>query len=241
VIVVKRYKYLVLLAIAMIWCGQAQAGTLFDLYGTNPASGNALHVQAEFTIGVGELMIELRNLGDAAKVPSDILHGLFFDVTGSPTFSPVIGSAIASAVVGDGVDSNNTTLDFNKEWEYKNPIGEVGYPAYGIGSAGYGIFGDGNFASSGNQPTDGLDYGIVNGIAGNANGPTQDAISANNEMTFKLSFSGTVNESDIHNVQAQYGTSLSDPHLVPEPSSLVVLGSSTLGMMGYLLRRRRKV
>lgn len=194
---------------------------------------------ATFAVVGGNLEITLDNTSTFDVLnPPEVLTGLFFEIDGLPTLSPV--SAIIAA--GSTVDHAPFPAGGNVggEWAYRGDLAGNPYGAdYGISSAGFGIFGNANFNGPDLDPptsVNGLNYGITsagdNPNTGNTPIVTRPYI--RHAVVFKLSGipQGFDPMAKISNITFQYGTALDEGHF-PEPS--------TFGMLllaGLLIRRR---
>ncbi len=227
----------------------AQAGTLtFSANGKNTVSGNNNPLSAAVIFdydGSSVLKVTLQNTASGgAYVPSDVLTDLFWTDSGKATYTPV------SAALGSGSTLTNApaTYDLGKEWQYLSGISGYKNANMGIGSSGLGIFGDGNFSANGNH-TDGMNYGIINGLNANANPAAQSGTFANNTMVFTLKVGTGFSLDSISNVWFQYGTSTSEPAFqgsasspsnVPEPGAITMLASVGTSGLFFGVRRRTK-
>jgi hypothetical protein len=222
---------------------------------TFTATNGTLAAYAVFSLSGTDLTVSLTNAGPAAAHNNEVLTALFFNASGSPTLTT------GNANLGSGAQ----IIDYNG-----NPVGginaadgwafaqgstvssQLAGSNYGIGAAGFGIFGQSNFANSVATNVDGTPYGIVNGVASpnqisggaapqilvsNATASLGPPISGPTGMVFTLhGFTGSLG--GISGVQFQYGTSLSDTR-IPEPSTIAC--ACTVGLFGLgLVWRRRK-
>jgi hypothetical protein len=247
------------LASVALLCPSVQAATFT---GTgNSVNGVVTGAQADFSISGNQLTVVLSNIGTGSiNASADVLSGLFFDVNGStPTFTPVSALVTSgSSVVQFGSNPSNV----GGEWRYQS-FSSVGSgtgqaPArYGISSSGYDdLFGVANFNGPDLQPppaVDGIQFGLVNPsfVAFQGNGGLDSNALIRNSVTFTLTFTGSLSESQLANAYFWYGTSqnenrpnggqIFDPvpdNVIPEPSTtagVVVLG----GLFASFARRRR--
>jgi hypothetical protein len=253
------------LAAMLAMAGAAQATPLVvNMTAVNTADGHTLSAQAMFDVSASNLVITLTNTstGNPGYQPSDVLLGLFFNVSGNPALSAV------SAALTDGTDSfvdAPLVGNLGDYWQYKRSLSGFSNSvvsttdAYGIGGAGFGgIFGGaGGYFSAGGSSSllDGVDYGIVgndfNDAAANGgihgHGPYEE-----NSVTYTLSGLGAGFDpfTMISSVVFAYGTAPDSTYAAclpgdclhqetPEPGTLAAIGSG-LSMMGALFFRRRR-
>src|SRR5512143_85560 len=140
-------------------------------------SGNATDGSStvNFQVVGNQLIITLTSNDTNVAVPGDVLTALFFSIVGDPALTSV------SAVLGAGSTVINDTQPaggvVGGEFAYSNDVGDAanayGVPVNeGISSTGLGIFGDPTFPGAnlaGPEAVDGGQYGIIGGLAGNAN------------------------------------------------------------------------
>jgi hypothetical protein len=207
-----------LLAAVGLWAGastSANASLEFTASGVNLGSGTALAGKATFTLsGSGtQLTLVLENTGAAARVPSDVMTGVFFNWAG---VSMTADSAITPTLLNP--ESNGNTLGGG--WAYKSTT-----PG-GNGTTGIGVWGatDDFFSTTQNTPPlDGIDYGIVSGIADNANNTVKNAPLATPSVTFY--FTVLTPNADLNTLTFggfNYGTSANDQTIiVPEPTTMI--------------------
>ncbi len=223
---------------------------------TFTGSSGSLSASATFTVVGSNLQIVLTNSGTSdALVPTDVLTGIFFDVTGIPSLSAVSatsGGTSSTLNVGNPaifVSASGTNI--GGAWAYEQ--GTLAHGAlYGISAAGLGVFGTSNVFPGpnvdGDPGVDGLDYGLL--PAGDnlttGNGGLNGRTLTKNSDTFLLSLGslpGFNPSASIHNLTFQYGTALTETSIpgrppaleTPEPVTLALLG---MGFLAFGATRR---
>jgi len=196
----------------------------------------------------GNLIVTLENISTKdVQAPSDVLTGVFFSLS-----DPSIKLTGVSAVLGSGTvlfDQNVTNV--GGEWAYKEGLSGVPLGAdRGISSSGLGdLFGPKDrFSGENLQGPDsvgGIEYGITS--SGDNSSTGNKAVTGTNALiqgsvVFTFNVSGLPEGFDlsnaITNVSFQYGTDLSEPNIpVPEPSTLLLLGVSLIGIGIYGRRK----
>lgn len=224
----------------------AAAASITFNFSSGPLSASAL-----FEKSGSNLIVTLTNtsLSDAT-VPTDILTAVYFQITGDPLLTRISAEVpLTSEVFDIGTGTNVTPLDrvVGGEWSYLNGINPSPPNNSGVSSTGVGIFGPGNLFPGPNlqgpSSPDGVQYGITsagdNVLTGN--GGISGSHLIKNAVRFTLGgWSGEPSEK-ITAATFQYGTSLDEPQfpgLVPEPSSMALLGCGAAGLAIYALRRR---
>ena len=217
--------------------------TTITASGTDSADGNALSASATFSVSGGDLFITLQNTGDAASQPGDVLTALFFTVNGSAVLTPVSASlAGSSTLYNAGAEAGS----IGGNWQYLTPVAGPHSATSGISTTGLNIFGpSGNFGTPTAQ-LDGVGFGLVNGVASNANGGVAPRELVNNGLVFDLSLPAGYALTDISDVSFQYGTSSEEINLPGTPpgvpdatSTLALLGPALIGL-GFLRSRLKK-
>ncbi|MBL8848991.1 MAG: PEP-CTERM sorting domain-containing protein [Planctomycetaceae bacterium] len=178
--------------------------------------------------------------------PTDVLTGLFFDYNGG--FGPSL--SFTSATTPTMTYGNNpTNLKLSATpggWDFKQSSSSLSglTQHYGLGTAGFGIFGGGTSSGGSGHPSN---FGIVNSLY--VNGENNSGIGlttpyAKDSITFTFAVSGVFDTSKISNVRFQYGTNLNEGSTpgtflhAPEPASLTLFGFGALGIAGVARRRR---
>jgi hypothetical protein len=214
----------------------------------NGTNGSNLSASATFDIVGGNLQVTLTNTsGVDINDPAQILHALFFDISGNPsltyTSANICGSCTFTAAGPAGTD-------VGAEWGYiMNPSGVS--QNYGLSSAGYGV-GSYTFVSGATDqphqgtPPAGGDYGLVSAgytTSGDNGGVTNNQPYIKNSVIFNLgAYNGSL--SSVDNIRFQYGTALTNANLpgtppVPEPATWAMMLIGFAGI-GVAMRRRRK-
>jgi hypothetical protein len=203
-----------ILTVAYLWIISASHASII-FAGTSDLDRSA---SAHFTVLGGTMSIELSNTStyDVAN-PLGILTGLFFDLKPAyahATFVPQTAYLGAGSVVHFGPDGGGNV---SGEWAFNDSL--VGAPLdmrYGIGSAGFGLFGPTQLFPGGPVLTppiepDGLNYGIT--TAGDDANTGNMAVSGGtpliqNSVLFNFAVSDGFDVMGIESVYFQYGTAL---------------------------------
>lgn len=243
-----QFRGLVAGAVTVWFAGTcAYAGSV-----TFTASSGDLAASATFTHSGSTLSLVIQNTAtnQAANLAA-VLHAVFFDISGgSPTLTPVSGVLHKFGQPGGSTiwrpdGAYNGTSDVGYHWAFESNLsGAPDNASYGVGSAGYNLFGAGSakFGSVNqggeNQSPDGPPYGIVpmsqTSLGGGDFPMIKDAV----ELTWSIS--GLFDLAWLNNVSFQYGTSLGDANLdgtiVPLPPAAWM---GLLGLVGVGVLRRR--
>lgn len=225
-----------LMVLLMGFAGTAGATLVFTTSGA----------EADFSLSGSTLTVTLTNTSSAdVLVPMDVLTALFFNASGTLTpVSATVGTG--SSIVYDPAHASTTNV--GGEWAYLTglsgaPLGDNS----GISSSGLGLFGGPNFngpnlAGPTNGALDGLQYGLLsagdNILTGNT-GITGSGGLIKDRVVFDLTVPNGFDINSINSVFFQYGTALNE-NQVPEPSSLLLLGSGLLGLAFWGRKRFAK-
>ena len=252
---------------ALVSLGAQQALAVpitFSGSGSGPG-GVGVSATATFDFTGNNLTILLRNTSPSnsgSDVSGSTLSGLYFDLTGNPTLTPVSATLAPGSTILQASQCDNCTIattNLGGEFGYQAATGLPGGADRGISSSGYlttGLSGNiGNF-NNGAAGTDldgpaslnGINFGIVSAAPGfNPNGGLANDPLVQDGVIFLLTGVAGLGINDISKVTFQYGTSLTELNIpgtptgfppsqtVSEPALWSLLALGTFG----LLRRRR--
>ena len=254
-------KYLDLTGICLIFGTIPAHANSITFTGTGYNDGASLSASAMFEIIGNDLIITLSNTatddnnGGGWDTSGNTLSGIFFDFAGNPVFTPVSATvAPGSELVQFNLCSTgqcaSSTTNVGGEW-YFSKDNETLLGEFGIASSGYIEGSNPNFngpnldgpAYTGN----GINFGLISlDNTFNPNGGLADDPVIRNSVILALSGAEGLSVFDITNVSFQYGTSLSEPNIstdtgeaVPEPESVILLGSGIAGLLGWRYYRSK--
>lgn len=202
---------------------------------TSGAVSGGRSAEADFSVSGGILTIDLINTGSAAMVNSDTLTALFFSLP-----SGVSLTANSAALAGGSTTVHGSIVNnVGEGWAYQGGISAQGQNA-GISASGLGGVFDNNhfFYTPAVTPLDGINYGIVNGLAAGSQIPATQGPMINNEVEFKLAVSGNLDLTALGNTFVfQWGTALDEGSGGPggTPPVSTPDGGSTIALLGLAL------
>jgi hypothetical protein len=196
---------------------------------------------AEFVRTGSNLVVTLTNTSTAdATVLTDILTGVFFNITGDPALSRISAMLplTSSVFVGNSnMDATPADRVVGGEWAYQHTAAAPPNNG-GVSSSGLGVFGGGDLFPGSNLQgpgsPDGVQYGLTsagdNLLTGNGGLNGEHLIK--NSVIFTLGGFNSEPDAVILGVAFQYGTDLSEPRvtgfLVPEPGSFALAISAAV-------------
>jgi hypothetical protein len=199
------------------------------------AGGQSVDVTTTLTTSAGHVLITMQNLENNPKSDIQTLNGISFTLsTGQTAVSSFTQEAVQRTVTsnaaGGFTDTGTPTTPIvaPDKWHF-NAAG-LGIEITSIGnSAGHGTLIGGPDGSNA--------YAVANSSITNANhNPFMAGIA-----TFDLSITGVTAASTITALRFEFGTEAGTNvtgQSVPEPSSLVMAGLGSLGLLAVLVRRR---
>lgn len=212
--------------------------------GTHSASANFTFADGAGDLGtLTSLTITLTNTMTTNSGPQ-WLTGLFFDMAGSPTMS--YQSVNGQMITLDGI-TQSTYNDAAPDhfWAYRDDLSGLpfGDQEYGLGSAGFGVFGQNdilNWDPNGPQPQpDGTDGGILADISGlevpNGHEGTPFVLGSL-QLTFWLPEGFSLDDADVSDVAFVFGTDFDEVVLIPLPLPLA-MAAAGFGIVAVFRRR----
>lgn len=212
--------------------------------GVQSASANFTFADGAGLGDLSTLTITLTNTMTTNGGPN-WLTGLFFDMAGSPALS--YQSVNGNMITLDGTNQsiyNDATPDHF--WAYRDDLSGMlpfGDQQYGLGSAGFGIFGQSdilNWDPNGPQPQpDGTDGGILADIGGLSvpNGHEgKPFVLGSLQLTFYLPEGFSLDNADVNDVAFVFGTGFEEVVLIPLPLPLA-MAAAGFGIVAVFRRR----
>jgi hypothetical protein len=253
----KNKKTLFLSVIFFIWGVTSVAygmpilsGSSSDGWSWTASDALGRNASANFWIDGNILNLLLTNTAQETSQPNEVLAGLFFDFTGALT-NPHVEVATGSIVGGKVTGTAGFNLD--GEYGYLTGINAIngGLGNYGISStafdpgngapAGWTGFGTStviNPSLSYKPPSpDGAEFGLVGSNINNLVTSINPYVQSSVLMSWNFDNSG--GNYTVRNPNFLYGTDF-EATPVPEPASMLLLGSGMIGLAAWGRRKFQK-
>ena len=183
------------------------------------------------------------------RAPGQLFSGLLWDIDAAGVTLTATSAQVASGSQLVNVNAGGTVTpvagtDLASYWAFRNDLTSEIDVQYAVGAMGDLLFNtdllgtDSMIDGDGLPPSPGqLDYTIIgNNIASDVNsGIINNGPLVQNAVEIHFAYTGSFGELDIKNVQPLFGTD--GAPLVPEPTTLILLGSGLLGLAA--IRKKR--
>lgn len=211
-----------------------------------------LKAEVKFEQIGSDLQVTLSNTStQPVEKPEQVLTGVFFNILNNPSLLQATPGHTATAPDGVVNGPAGTNINVGGEWAYKkSDTSLLSNYHQGISSSGLDTFSKSDRFSTGSNlagsdSPGGMEYGIISlgGIGPSANMPIKTNPFIKNSVIFLFPAMGDLDLKNLDKrVRFQYGTSLSEPHVIgdptPEPGTLALLGLGATPLIARLRRRR---
>ena len=193
--------------------------------------------------GANSFAIDLFNDAPYTHVPNQVLVGLFFDYAAGTLINPDVSSnTLIPSTEYPLIYGNN----LNGEWAFRNDVNDIN-----DGRGQYGILASSFDPLAFSTPIDptvayipppapaGADFGIVNGYIGELVPSKFAYVYHHAHIEFDI-IQGYFDPNSIRQLHFAYGTDYSDTPPVPEPGTLLLLGTGLMGVAAFGRKKLKK-